>query len=525
MNAKIGLSQTRWRVPRFCLCNGIRSRRLLALLLFLGTASVHVFAQGKVSLQNSGVSAITLSSWNVSPPDVAVAGQPVGTTGPLPSGIMLYVGLYAGTASTSLSLVSGEIMNPVGGTGQAPGLISPLHIVLPFSGGAMRYFQVKVWDSTYATYEQAMSAGSYLGQNNIFTMTPGTSIAYPPVNSGGGSTWTAVGNDSGLIVGGGGGYPDFIIIYSQPTSQTVLQGHTAGFAVGAYSSRGYPLSYRWRFNGVAIPYADASFYQVTNVQPANAGAYSVFIWDPLISTISAEASLTVLPQPTIFTPPQSQTAEARSSAGFDVVAAGDTPLSYQWFFNATNALGTADTNAHFQLSNIQSNQAGAYSVVVSNTVGAVTSPPAMLQVIAPVERRPVPALKLAGDAGSQLSLGYAQSLAPAVTWLPLDNVTLGSTSQWYFDITAPIAPERFYRAWQTGTPVLRPSLNVPGIVPAITLTGNIGDHLRLDYINQVGPIEAWVTLDTVSLTNTSQLYFDVTAIIQPPRLYRIVPVP
>jgi hypothetical protein len=57
------------------------------------------------------------------------------------------------------------------------------------------------------------------------------------------------------------------------------------------------------------------------------------------------------------------------------------------------------------------------------------------------------------------------------------------------------------------------------------LTGNVGDTLQVDYINQFGPTNAWVTLDTVTLTNTSQLYFDVSAIGQPPRLYRMAPVP
>jgi hypothetical protein len=34
-----------------------------------------------------------------------------------------------------------------------------------------------------------------------------------------------------------------------------------------------------------------------------------------------------------------------------------------------------------------------------------------------------------------------------------------------------------------------------------------------------------VTLNTVLLTNTTQLYFDVTAFQQPTRLYRLVTVP
>jgi hypothetical protein len=49
--------------------------------------------------------------------------------------------------------------------------------------------------------------------------------------------------------------------------------------------------------------------------------------------------------------------------------------------------------------------------------------------------------------------------------------------------------------------------------------------VRLDYINQIGPTDAWVTLDTVRLTNTSQLYFDTSSIGQPGRLWRLVPMP
>jgi hypothetical protein len=63
------------------------------------------------------------------------------------------------------------------------------------------------------------------------------------------------------------------------------------------------------------------------------------------------------------------------------------------------------------------------------------------------------------------------------------------------------------------------------MIPAITLTGTIGGSVRLDYINRFGPTDAWVSLDTVTLTNTSQLYFDVSAPGQLPRLYRLVPSP
>jgi hypothetical protein len=173
---------------------------------------------------------------------------------------------------------------------------------------------------------------------------------------------------------------------------------------------------------------------------------------------------------------------------------------------------------------VQFSQAGVYTVVVSNVFSAVTSAPAMLQVIAPVERRPVPGVKVTGAAGSLWNVDYANSLTATPLWTTLGSVSLTSTSQYYFDLSLPLPAQRFYRAWQTGTPGVVPSLDLH-IVPAITLTGNIGGSVRVDCINQFGPTDAWVTLDTVTLTNTAQLYFDTSAWRQPQRLYRVVKLP
>jgi hypothetical protein len=62
-------------------------------------------------------------------------------------------------------------------------------------------------------------------------------------------------------------------------------------------------------------------------------------------------------------------------------------------------------------------------------------------------------------------------------------------------------------------------------MPALVLGGVIGSSVRVDAINAIGPTDAWFTLDTVTLTKLSPLYFDVTAPAQPRRLYRRVPVP
>lgn len=176
------------------------------LLLFLSLTvwAEAGFAQGKVSLQLDGGSAITMPAdpYYIMDGDLGFLGQQVPTTGPLPSGSVLRVGLYAGTSSTSLSLTSSTLLNPAGGTGNAPGIIPVVHIYLPFAGGTLAYFQVRIWDSRYASYEawtaafQQFGDYAYAGENNMFTMTPGTSVTYPSIINGGNSTWAAAGNES-----------------------------------------------------------------------------------------------------------------------------------------------------------------------------------------------------------------------------------------------------------------------------------------------------------------------------------------
>ena len=218
-----------------------------------------------------------------------------------------------------------------------------------------------------------------------------------------------------------------------------------------------------------------------------------------------------------------QTAEAGTTVSFSVEVTNTPPeATYQWYFSGTNALG-GGTNSHLRLTNVQPAQAGAYTVVVTNLLGAVTSAPAFLSVIPPVERQVLPAVSLTGGSGSFLHLEYADSLfAAAPQWLSLSNVTLGSGPQFCFDLFQPLPAQRFYRAWQTNGP--QPALGMSQATE-IPLAGAIGSSVRIDYINRFGPTNAWVTLNTVLLTNTTQLYFDVTAFQQPTRLYRLVAVP
>jgi hypothetical protein len=104
-----------------------------------------------------------------------------------------------------------------------------------------------------------------------------------------------------------------------------------------------------------------------------------------------------------------------------------------------------------------------------NLLGAVTSSPAFLSVITPVPpvpRRTVPALILMGQTGYFLSLDSRTALDSSANWETFDTLPLTDASQKYFDLTVPLAPQRFYRASQTNV-LSPPSIRDVHLVPAL----------------------------------------------------------
>ncbi len=85
--------------------------------------------------------------------------------------------------------------------------------------------------------------------------------------------------------------------------------------------------------------------------------------------------------PTISVQPVSQEVIVGQSGSFSVTAAGPPPLSYQWRKNASNIGGALGTN--YTIASVTTNNAGNYSVVVTNAGGGVTSTVAVLTVLVP----------------------------------------------------------------------------------------------------------------------------------------------
>ena len=154
-------------------------------------------------------------------------------------------------------------------------------------------------------------------------------------------------------------------------------GGTATLTVVASGT--FPLNCQWSFNSNSIAGATNTTLTLTNVQPANGGVYSITVSNLYGSVVSSNATLTVLVYPpTILAQPASQAVYVGNAAIFTVVAGGTLPLSYQWYYGTTNLVGM--TNAVLTLTNVQLNQSGYYSVVITNGYGLTNSAAAVLTV-------------------------------------------------------------------------------------------------------------------------------------------------
>jgi len=212
-------------------------------------------------------------------------------------------------------------------------------------------------------------------------------------------------NGSGWFVEAYYGMPVFLL---QPASRTNQVGTPGTFSVIAGGSE--PFSFQWRKDGVPlmdggnIAGAATALLSLTNLLGANAGGYSVVVSNGFGSVTSVVARLTVV-DPVIAVQPVSQNGNAGQSVTFSVTAVGTEPLRYQWRKDSVPLLDSANVGgaatAALSLTNLLRASAGAYSVVVSNGFGSVTSVVATLSVNDPVIA--VQPLSQNGNAGQSVT--------------------------------------------------------------------------------------------------------------------------
>jgi hypothetical protein len=172
------------------------------------------------------------------------------------------------------------------------------------------------------------------------------------------------------------------IIDSQPTNRSVAAGLTTSFSILAGPQ---PLAYQWFFTDTNNPIFGATNSSLTlsNIQQSQAGNYLVMASNPYGSTLSSNALLTVTADPPAITlQPADYSVIVGTNFTFSVSAFGSLPLAYQWYYN-TNTLLDGATNSSLMLTNIQFNETGTYSVIVSNAYGVTNSSNAVLTISFP----------------------------------------------------------------------------------------------------------------------------------------------
>jgi hypothetical protein len=182
------------------------------------------------------------------------------------------------------------------------------------------------------------------------------------------------------------------------------------------------LAYQWYFdetNSLALE-TNATLV-LSNITAAQAGSYLVVVTNGYGSVTSAPALVSVGSAPQLTSTPTNQTAFSGDTVTFSASALGTEPLHYQWYFNVTNALDS-ETNDVLVLSNVAPQQAGSYTVVITNLYGSVASPPAQLFLL-------LPPLIVSGPVSQVVSNGATVSFSVAAQGSP------PLSYQWYFNTT------------------------------------------------------------------------------------------
>jgi uncharacterized delta-60 repeat protein len=191
-----------------------------------------------------------------------------------------------------------------------------------------------------------------------------------------------------LAVLQGSGSPS-LFFAGQPTGRVANQGTTVSFSAAASGNNGF--TYQWQKNGSPLSNggnvsgATTDTLTLSNIQDADQAAYSLVISSPGASAVTSRvASLDVLGAPEITQDPVAQTVDFGGTVTFTGAATGATTLTYQWYYGTTaltNGTGVsgATTNT-LNLTNIDFNDAGQYSLKAMNGLGDDTSTEATLTV-------------------------------------------------------------------------------------------------------------------------------------------------
>jgi hypothetical protein len=147
----------------------------------------------------------------------------------------------------------------------------------------------------------------------------------------------------------------------------------------------YPMACQWYLNSSPVIGATNSWLILTNMQPTNAGSYSMVASNVFGQVSSSPVVYNVDPSPYFQTPlPTQQNSLVGSSMSFPINAVGAQPLSYQWQLNSGGLAdgggisGSAATDLWFNPAAF--GDSGVLTVLVTNNFGSYTGLVANLSI-------------------------------------------------------------------------------------------------------------------------------------------------
>jgi len=172
------------------------------------------------------------------------------------------------------------------------------------------------------------------------------------------------------------------IITEQPQAQVVCEGEDATFTVQVAEALRPTVTYQWRFDGVDIPAATNNLLSVPSVTALDAGSYDVVVGNACDGSVTSIAvELTVGEMPEIVTTPTALEVCRNDEVPLAVSVTGTPPFNVQWQRDGVLIDGLTGTSVTLQ--DVQADDAGEYSAVVSNSCGSDTAAVATLTVREP----------------------------------------------------------------------------------------------------------------------------------------------
>ena len=182
------------------------------------------------------------------------------------------------------------------------------------------------------------------------------------------------------------------VVVDAPVAVSVCPGEPAAFSVTATGEG--RVAYQWYHgsaplrDGGRVSGATDSRLQISRVEAADAGDYAVEVTGEC-GAVTSSAPLTVKVPTIIAEAPDDVSVCPGDAASFSVAASGEGALTYQWYRGSVALTNSGRlsgvTSSHLTLTNVESSDAGKYTVEVVGGCGAVTSSSATLVVKRPTE--------------------------------------------------------------------------------------------------------------------------------------------